>query len=75
MKLKPDFSGGYSNRASLYIKKGMLDLALSDCNKTIEINPGIARGYSNRAVVYNLKKAYDKSREDAIKAQNLESRL
>jgi tetratricopeptide (TPR) repeat protein len=61
----------YNNRGWAYIKKWQYDRALSDFNKSTEIDPEFVEAYYHRAVVYFLLEEYDKSLLDVIKAQQL----
>jgi stress-induced-phosphoprotein 1 len=47
----------YSNRSAAYLKAGKLSDALSDAEKTIQINPSWPKGYSRKgAVLFALEK-------------------
>ena len=39
-------------RTLAYNEKGQYDLAIADCNKTIELDPNLADAYYNRALAY-----------------------
>ncbi|WP_048324347.1 tetratricopeptide repeat protein, partial [Crocosphaera watsonii] len=47
------------------------DLALSDFNKTIELNPNDADAYGNRGIVYTIKGEFFKAIIDTEKAADL----
>ena len=61
----------YNNRGMAYRDKGQYNQAISDYNKSLEINPTFAEAYYNRGRAYYLKREYDKSLEDIKKAQDL----
>jgi len=61
----------YNNRGTTYEKKGQYDQAVSDFNKTLEINLKFALAYYNRGRSYYFKKEYDKSWKDIKKAEDL----
>lgn len=65
----------YNNRGNAYGKEGLHKKALSDFNKSIELKPDYAEAYYNRAVAYFYMGDYDRSREDARKAQSLGYRV
>ena len=51
------------------------DEAVSDFDRTIEIDPRLAEAYFYRAVVYSLLEEYGKALLDAMKAQKLGYRI
>ncbi len=61
----------YNNRGMDYREKGFFDRAISDYNKSLEINPWFAEAYYNRGRAYYLKGEYDKSLGDIERAQDL----
>ena len=58
----------YVNRANAYDDKGDHDRALSDYNRSIEVNPNNASAYFNRALTYARKADYDRAIDDYNRA-------
>jgi tetratricopeptide (TPR) repeat protein len=53
------------------MQKWQYDRAISDFDRTIEIDPTFADAYFYRAIVYFLVEEYEKSMSDSIRAQQL----
>lgn len=51
----------YSNRSAAYLKAGRLQDALSDAEKTIQINPSWPKGYSRKGAVLFALEAFDEA--------------
>lgn len=62
----------YMNRGNAYDDKGDHDRALSDYNRSVELNPKNARTYFNRALAYANKKDYDHAIADYGQAITLD---
>jgi tetratricopeptide (TPR) repeat protein len=62
----------YTNRGMTYRRFHMLDKAMEDCCKAIEIRPDYIPLYINRANIYINNKDYDKALEDYAKAIDIE---
>jgi tetratricopeptide (TPR) repeat protein len=58
----------YVNRANAYDDKGDHDRALSDYNRSIELNPNNASAFFNRALAYARKADYDRAISDYNRA-------
>ena len=73
-KLNPPFAAfGFSNRADIYCEQNILDKALSDYNKAIELDPSNSIRYLNRALFYkNYFKDFDNALADYTKALELD---
>ena len=71
LKLNPDSTKGYVNRAITYRHKGNFDAAIQDCNKAIELNPDYAQAYLNRGNAYREKGKFDIAIQDYSKAIEL----
>ncbi|MDJ0718239.1 MAG: tetratricopeptide repeat protein, partial [Prochloraceae cyanobacterium] len=54
----------YYNRGLLYFNQNQLKLALSDYNRSIQINPNLAEPYENRAKVWIKLKNFAKAIRD-----------
>ena len=62
-------------KGAAYLNKGQYDLAISDCNKAIELNSRLAMAYVTRGLAYYLGKAqYDLAISDYNKAIELNPR-
>jgi len=62
---------GHLTRGTELMEKGLLDEALKEYNKVIELAPGYAESYNKRGVVYGMKKNYEKAMSDFSKAISL----
>jgi tetratricopeptide (TPR) repeat protein len=56
------------DRGSVYLSKGEYDQAISEFNKTLEINPKDSGTYKNRGAAYMNKGQYDQAISDYTKA-------
>jgi len=61
----------YNNRGAVYKNKGLIDQALVDLNKALELDPTIAQAYSNRGAMYENKGLLDLALTDLNKAIEL----
>ena len=61
----------HNNLSHAYQNKGMLDEAITECKKAIEIKPDYVEAYNNLAAVYNKKGMYEEARSAAEKALSL----
>jgi tetratricopeptide (TPR) repeat protein len=69
---KVEVSDCFSNRAMIYVKQNLLDKALADYNKAIELDFNKSQQYYNRGLFFiNHKKDYDKALEDFNEAISL----
>jgi tetratricopeptide (TPR) repeat protein len=48
----------HTNLAAIYIEKGMLDRATSECKKALAINPDLAKPHYNLSITYYYKENY-----------------
>jgi tetratricopeptide (TPR) repeat protein len=51
--------------------KGLLDQALADCNRAIQLSPKFAEAYNNRALIFKKKGYLDQALSDFNKAIEL----
>ncbi len=65
--LHPSFEA-YNNKGGLYGQHGMLDEAIEQFTRAIEINPNASLAYGNRAHAYSLTGQRDRALEDFDKA-------
>ena len=65
---KEYLADGYNLRASSYKKKNLLDKAIADYSKAIELVPTSADFWSNRGNAYAAQKSYDAAIPDFTKA-------
>lgn len=75
IKLKPKLAEAYGYRAEAYRLKGMLDLAVQDATRTIEIgsnNRTIGKAYSTRTKAYKELGEIEQADADFKKAVNLD---
>lgn len=75
IELAPERSVAYGYRAEAYRLKGVLDLALKDANRVLDIGgskPTIGRAYSTRAKAYRELGEIEKAEADFKKAVNLD---
>ena len=71
IKLFPDFSFAYYNRANLHALSGMLPEAYDDYTRAIELNPYFAEAYYNRGLIQIFMKDTRKGCLDISKAGEL----
>ncbi len=64
ISIKPHFNEAYSNRALVYGKQGLHELAVEDLTKAIEINDKDALAYVNRGNEYELLLQHEKAIEN-----------
>ncbi len=55
-----------------HYSKGEYDLAISDCNKALEINPRLVDAYICRGLVYDRKGKYDQAISDYTKSLEID---
>jgi tetratricopeptide (TPR) repeat protein len=55
-------------KGTAYANRGMIDDAITECSKAIEINPRYAKAYNNRGIAYYYKGQYDRAIQDYSKA-------
>jgi tetratricopeptide (TPR) repeat protein len=63
-----------NNVGNAYSRKGLLDQAISDYNKALEINPMDAEAYNNRGNAYSRKDLLDQAISDCNKALEINPR-
>ena len=61
----------YSNRAASYIHQNKYELALSDCNKSIELNSNLELAYYRKGLTCFELKQYDVARDAILKGIEL----
>jgi tetratricopeptide (TPR) repeat protein len=71
IKLRPDYSSVYFNRAFVCAAKGNYDQAVADYTKVIELEPDNVEAYLNRGVAYAANSEYDLAMADYDKAIEL----
>jgi tetratricopeptide (TPR) repeat protein len=76
IKLDPDLVEAHITRAAAYCASGQYDLAITDCNKAIEINSGM-RGiaYLYRGYVHSRKGEHDLAIADRDRAIEIDPDL
>lgn len=72
IRLKPDFSGAYSNRGNAYCQWGRLDQALEDHNKAVKLSPKCAATIFSRGVTLGRLNRFRKAIRDYTKAIELD---
>ncbi len=60
------------SRGALYAKKGMLDEAISETNKALNIDPNYASTYNDRGIAYIFKGQFDRAVADFNKALEID---
>jgi len=58
----------YTNRADLYVEKGLYDLAIADSTKALSFRPNYARAFSSRGKAYAFRGFYSKALSDLDRA-------
>jgi tetratricopeptide (TPR) repeat protein len=66
---------GWEDKGTVYLQKGEYDQAISEFNKTLEINPNDAVAYINRGWAYYRKGHYDQAISDCNKALEIDPRV
>ncbi|MFK7787656.1 MAG: tetratricopeptide repeat protein, partial [Crocinitomicaceae bacterium] len=69
----PNRSMGYFNRATMYKEQNLLDLALKDYDRSIELEPKWSHVVLNRGLAYIGKKEYEKARIDFRRGLELDT--
>ena len=72
LKLNPDFTKVYNNRAVSYRSIEDLDAAIEDCSEAIELKDEFVEAYINRGLAYRDKEDLDAAIEDYTKAIDLD---
>jgi len=62
--LRKKYSSVYNNRGVIYKNKGMIDRAVRDYDRAIELNPLDANAYCNRAIAYQVRGEHERSLAD-----------
>lgn len=62
----------YRGRASLYMRKVNLDLALEDLNKTVQLSPMDKQAFALRAIIYTMRDQKNEAIEDVTKCISLD---
>ena len=75
MTLDPKDPRAYSNRGSIYTRKGEYGLAIQDYTQAIALEPKMAGLYSNRGSAYVEKGEYDMAIGDYTRAIELDQEL
>jgi lipoprotein NlpI len=73
IRLNPNDSGVYYDRAVTYKRKGDIDHAIQDYDQAIRLNPKYAAAIYNRGIAYENKGAYDRAIQDYDQAIALNS--
>ncbi|KAL0244392.1 hypothetical protein GEMRC1_008476 [Eukaryota sp. GEM-RC1] len=73
IKYNPEDHTLYSNRAAAFIKIMQWDLALKDCDKTLELAPDFIRAYLRRAQINFFLKRYHRCIEDYERVLHLDN--
>jgi tetratricopeptide (TPR) repeat protein len=68
MRKSPQKIRSYNNRGNAFLNQGNLDEAISDYNRTIEINPNSALAYNGRGDVYLYQGNLDEAISDYSQA-------
>lgn len=68
IKLNPQSSLLYANRASVFIKMQKPSAAIRDCNKAFDLNPDSTQAYKWRGKAYMLLGHWEKAAEDLAMA-------
>jgi tetratricopeptide (TPR) repeat protein len=71
IKKFPDAWKAYHNRGNAYVKSGLLDEAIKDFTKAIQLNPKYAGNYHNRGNAYVKSGLLDEAIKDFTKAIQL----
>ena len=61
MKYGMEKPNAYLSRGLSYYYKGQYNKAITDYNKSIEIDPTLSNSYNNRAIVYTKLKDYNRA--------------
>jgi Tfp pilus assembly protein PilF len=61
----------YFERADAHFRQGSLERAVSDYNKTVELDPGHAKAYNHRAIIFQKQGKFDQAISDYDKAISL----
>jgi tetratricopeptide (TPR) repeat protein len=72
IRLSPNFSTAYLERAAIYNSKGDYDRAIADSNQAIRLSPNTAFAYNERGDAYLNKGDYDRAIMDYSQAIRLD---
>ncbi|MCH8997741.1 MAG: peptidoglycan-binding protein [Proteobacteria bacterium] len=61
----------FNNRGQGYFLKGLLDQAIKDFDKAVQLSPSYSTAYHNRGLVYHKKGLYNRADDDYSKAIRL----
>jgi len=71
IRLNPDYTIAYYNRANAYKGIGQYASAIADHSAAIRLDPNYSKPYNNRAVIRNLQNDFDNAIIDASRAIDL----
>jgi tetratricopeptide (TPR) repeat protein len=74
IKVNPELSLAYHNRAVAYSKKGMYDRSLADLKRAVKLNPKAPDSYALMGIVLDIKQDYDSAVAAFQRAMKLEKR-
>jgi tetratricopeptide (TPR) repeat protein len=74
IKMSPDFSDAYFDRANLRVATHHLADAIQDFDAVIRLRPDYAEAYKSRAVAHHYVKEYDKAWADVEACEKLGGR-
>uniref|UniRef100_A0A8C8VQY8 Hsp70-interacting protein N-terminal domain-containing protein n=1 Tax=Pelusios castaneus TaxID=367368 RepID=A0A8C8VQY8_9SAUR len=72
IKLNPQFTGLYTNRASVYVQLQKPNAAIRDCDRAIQINPDSAQPYKWRGTAFQLLGHWQEAAQDLALACQLD---
>lgn len=75
IRLKPDYSAAYLNRAVAFSSLKMYGKAIRDCDEVIRLAPNFGLGYNNRGVIYQQLSLYEEAQRDFEIAHRLDNSL
>jgi len=52
--LDPNLADSYNNRAAVFLNTGLIEKAINDLNRSIQLDPEFGLAFANRAVAYRL---------------------
>jgi len=71
IRLRPDFSFAYHNRALLHLSQNAPDLAVADCDLAIKYSPGYGLAFATRSRAHLQLGHMDQSHKDVERAHRL----
>jgi len=71
----PNNYSAFNNRCETYWEKRQYDLAIADCNRSIQLKPDFSEAFNNRGLAYSGKGQYDQAIADYQQALKLNTNV